>query len=95
LAVSGNPWYYQGTELMALFAHKKGDDKHAIDLFKQLADDAQAPQGIRARAAEMLAALGQDPAAAKAAPPADVAKTPAADAAKTPAADAAKTQDKK
>ena len=26
-------------------------------MFKQLADDAQAPSGVRARAAEMLAAL--------------------------------------
>lgn len=88
LATSGNPWYYQATELTALFAHKKGDDKHAVELFKQLADDAQAPQGIRARAAEMLAALGQAPTPAQ--PPA-AAKTvaPAADAA------AGKTQDKK
>lgn len=104
LAVSGNPWYYQGTELVALFAHKKGDDKHAVDLFKQLADDAEAPQGIRALSAEMLAALGHDPSADKAvapaadaakAPAADAAKAPAADAAKAPAADAAKPQDKK
>jgi hypothetical protein len=62
LGLAGNPWYYQATELEALFARKKGDTAHAVELFKRLADDAQAPQGIRARAAEFLAALG--PAAA-------------------------------
>ncbi len=65
LAVSGNAWYYQANELLAAFAHKKGDDKHALAIFKQLADDAQAPQGVRARAAEVLAALAP-PAAAPA-----------------------------
>lgn len=80
LAVSGNAWYYQANELLAAFAHKKGDDKHAVELFKQLADDAQAPQGVRARAAEILAALA--PAAAT---PATA--TPAAATPKTPAQD--------
>jgi hypothetical protein len=61
VAVSGNPWYYQATELIALFAHRKGDDKHAVEIFKQLADDPQAPAGVRGRAAEMLAALGPTP----------------------------------
>ena len=67
VAAPGNPWYYQATELTALFDHKKGDDKHAVEIFKQLADDPQAPAGVRARAAEMLAALG--PAAPAAAEP--------------------------
>jgi len=58
LGSAGNPWYYQATELEALFARKKGDNAHAIELFKRLADDAQAPQGIRTRATEFLASLG-------------------------------------
>jgi hypothetical protein len=57
LAVAGNPWYYSAVEVMALVAQKKGDTKQATLLYKQLADDAQAPSGIRARAAEMLAIL--------------------------------------
>ncbi len=61
VAVAGNPWYYQAAELQALFAHKKGDDKHAVELFKQLADDTQAPAGVRGRAAEMMRALGPAP----------------------------------
>ncbi|HEY1723556.1 MAG TPA: tetratricopeptide repeat protein [Magnetospirillaceae bacterium] len=93
LATSGNPWYYEANELTALFAHKKGDDKHAIELFKQLADDAQAPQGIRARAAEMIVAIGPPVGGSAAA----AAASPAAPAAAAPAAPAAasKTQDKK
>jgi hypothetical protein len=58
LAGFGKPWHYAATELLALVAQKKGDGKRAADLFKQLADDLQAPAGIRARAAEMLAVLG-------------------------------------
>lgn len=85
LATSGNAWYYQANELLAAFAHKKGDDKHAIAIFKQLADDAQAPPGARARAAEMLAILAPT-AAAPNAPPA-AAKVQNAAPEKAPAQD--------
>jgi hypothetical protein len=64
LNTTGNPWYYSSTEVLALIAQKRGDTKHAVELYKQLADDVQAPSGIRARAAEMLAILS--PAADKA-----------------------------
>lgn len=64
LAVISNPWHFCATEVLAVLAEKKGDGKHAADLYKQLADDLQAPAGIRARAAEMLAVLA--PAAEKA-----------------------------
>lgn len=73
LTNAGNPWFYEANELLALVARKKGDAKRANDLFKQLADDPQAPQGIRARAAEMIAALspaGQPASPAAATPPA-------------------------
>jgi len=77
LALVGSPWYYEANELLALFARKKGDNPHAIELFKRLADDAQAPQGIRARATEMLASLGVAP-TPPAPAPAAVAPAPAA-----------------
>lgn len=57
LAVLANPWHYSATEILAVIAQKKGDAKHAAELYKQLADDLAAPSGIRARAAEMLAVL--------------------------------------
>lgn len=57
LAALDNPWHYSATEILALIAQKKGDSKRAIELYKQLADDLQAPPGVRARAAEMLAIL--------------------------------------
>jgi hypothetical protein len=36
---------------------KEGDDSAARTLYKTLADDLTAPQGLRARAAEMVAVL--------------------------------------
>jgi len=36
---------------------QSGDKSGALDLYKSLADDLAAPQGLRARAAEMAAAL--------------------------------------
>jgi hypothetical protein len=52
------PWRFSARELKALAALKTGDAKRAKDLYRQLADAADAPTGIRARAAEMLAVLG-------------------------------------
>jgi hypothetical protein len=89
LALVGSPWYYQSSELLALFAQKKGDQAHAIELFKRLSDDAQAPQGIRARASGMLAALGVPP-TPPAAPAATPAPAPVPAAAPAPANEGAK-----
>jgi hypothetical protein len=52
------PWRHSARELRALLAQKAGDTARAKELYTQLSDDLQAPEGIRARAAEMLAALG-------------------------------------
>jgi hypothetical protein len=52
-----NPWRFTATELTAILALKSGDQKHATELFTQLADDQTAPSSLRARAAEMAAAL--------------------------------------
>jgi hypothetical protein len=52
-----NPWRFSATELAALLALRSGDQKRATELFTQLADDQAAPSSLRARAAEMAAAL--------------------------------------
>ncbi len=61
LAEPGSPWRYTATEVLALLARRKGDESGAAKLFKQLADDIGAPQSIRARATEMLAAQPSSP----------------------------------
>jgi hypothetical protein len=58
LVASANPWRYNAKEFTALLAQRMGDTPRAGQLFRELADDATAPSGIRARAAEMSAVLG-------------------------------------
>jgi hypothetical protein len=58
LTAAGSPWRHSAKELSAVLAQKSGDTQKATQLYKELADDATAPQGIRARAAEMSAVLG-------------------------------------
>lgn len=58
LTAKGNPWRPSALELTALARAKAGDRPGALALYKQLADDPSTPQGLRARAAEMAAALG-------------------------------------
>ena len=65
LAEAGNPWHFTATELLALLANRRGDKDGALSTYKKLADDAAAPQDIRARAVDMIAALGGGTAAAK------------------------------
>jgi hypothetical protein len=57
MTVAGNPWRPTALELTAAARLKSGDKTGALDLYKSLADDLAAPQGLRARAAEMAAAL--------------------------------------
>ncbi len=59
LTADGNPWHHSAKELIAVLAARAGDRTKARTLFTALAADAMAPQGIRARAGEMLAILGQ------------------------------------
>lgn len=54
-----NPWRHPALELTAVIALGQGDRDRARDIFRRLADDATAPTGIRARAAEMVAALAE------------------------------------
>lgn len=68
IAVAGNPWRHTAMEILAANALKKGSTTRAAELYRQISNDAQAPQGMRARATEMLAtsALSAPPGAAAA-----------------------------
>jgi hypothetical protein len=58
LTAEDNPWRYSALELTALLANRAGDRARAREIFTRLGDDAGAPQGLRARAREMLIYLG-------------------------------------
>ena len=58
LTQTDNPWRHSAKELSALLAQRQGDRSQVGKLFQELADDVTAPAGIRARAAEMNAILG-------------------------------------
>lgn len=53
----GNQWRHLAREVLAAAKLKAGDVEGARKLFQQVADDATATANVRARAAEMLAAL--------------------------------------
>jgi hypothetical protein len=57
LTTTSNPWRPTALELTAAARLESGDKAGALELYKRLADDLAAPQGLRARAAEMTAAL--------------------------------------
>lgn len=61
LSEDANPWRYTARELGAALALRRGDVDRARALFAKLQADIETPQGIRARAAEMLARLGPLP----------------------------------
>lgn len=52
-----NAWHYSARELMATAVMASGDTAAALEAFQALVDDVNAPSGVRARAAEMLAIL--------------------------------------
>jgi hypothetical protein len=57
LTAKDNPWRASALELIAAAKLKANDREGARDIYKQLADDLSTPQQLRARAAEMTAAL--------------------------------------
>jgi len=57
LTAAGNPWRVSALDLTAAAKLKAGDRAGALAVYKQLADDLTAPNGLRARAAELAAAL--------------------------------------
>jgi hypothetical protein len=59
LTDAANPWHATALELTALAQLKAGDKDAARQSYQKLADDLSAPQGARARAAEVVAALAQ------------------------------------
>jgi hypothetical protein len=54
-----SPWHPTALELMALAQLKAGNKVEARAVYQRIADDLAAPQGLRARAAEMAAALAE------------------------------------
>ncbi len=59
LKADGNPWRHSARELYAILAVGAGDADKAREVLKSLSEDATAPQGLRTRATELLAATGQ------------------------------------
>ena len=57
LAAPTSPWRYLAWEIQALAAAKAGQMVDARKLYSRISDDPEAPTSVRARAAEMLAAL--------------------------------------
>lgn len=57
LVDSASPWRHLARELAALAAEAEGNRTEARALLRRLTDDLEAPQGTRARAAELLQAL--------------------------------------
>jgi len=57
LLTDDNPWRYSARELLGALALQEGDIDTATREFTALSDDLTAPPGIRARAAELLAAV--------------------------------------
>ena len=56
LLTDNNPWRHSARELQGALALQDGDADTAIREFTELSEDVTAPPGIRARAAELLAA---------------------------------------
>ena len=57
LTAPTSPWRHLAWEIEALAAAKAGKMDEARGLYTRISDDPDAPAGVRARAAEMLAAL--------------------------------------
>lgn len=57
LTESGDPWRFSALDLTAAAELRSGDRGGALSIYQKLADDLTAPQDLRARAAEMAAAL--------------------------------------
>jgi len=57
LTAQGNPWRPSALDLTATAKLEAGDRAGALAIYQQLTDDLAAPAGLRARAAELAAAL--------------------------------------
>ena len=59
LAAEGRPWRHSARELQALSALKQGRKDDARTILTAISDDQAAPEGLRGRASELLAAIGK------------------------------------
>ncbi len=59
LTADTNPWRFSAREMTAVLAARAGDKERARSLFQQLADDSQAPAGVRSRAADLATLYGK------------------------------------
>lgn len=59
LAAADATWRYTALELIGHYHRRAGRDGEAVRIFKQLADDAEAPATMKRRAGEMLSMLGE------------------------------------
>lgn len=64
LTKSGEPWFGTAGEMTALALLKQGKNQEAAQLFAAIAKDKNAPETIRARAAQVAGSLGIDVSAA-------------------------------
>ncbi len=55
---AGGTWRHSALEILGTLAHRSGNITEAKELFKRIVDDVEAPRGLRARAAQMLAIMG-------------------------------------
>ncbi len=58
LTTAASPWRFSAYEVSAIAALRAGKADRAKELYAKIADDSAAPQSLRARAAEMLQAIG-------------------------------------
>lgn len=58
LTDEGSPWRFSARELSGLAEMRAGNTKRASELFNQLIAETAAPSGVRARAQELLSAIG-------------------------------------
>jgi hypothetical protein len=93
LTSTTNPWHPTALELTALAQLKAGNVTEARAVYQRIADDLQAPQGLRARAAEILAWPSESKTAAAPPPAATPPDTAAPPDAGTPPAAAAPPAD--
>ncbi|MCW2237107.1 tetratricopeptide repeat protein [Azospirillum canadense] len=59
LTADSSPWRFSAREMSGILAGRAGDKDKARTLFQQLADDSQAPAGVRSRAADLATLYGK------------------------------------
>lgn len=59
LTADSSPWRFSAREMSGVLAARAGDKDKARTLFQQLADDSQAPAGVRSRAADLATLYGK------------------------------------